>query len=251
MTATMDPVLLVVALGAALGGFVQGLSGFAFARVAVAVWSPLLPPAVVGPLAVFGSLFGQILGAGQIRRGFDARRALPMLAGGLLGVPVGVALLSQVNQTAFRLVIGLLLLAWSLSVLFGRGLPVVRGGGSLADAVAGLAGGVMGGLAGLTGPAPVLWTMLRGWDRLAARSAFQAFNLVIQAAAMAAYLAAGAVGREAGSLFFIVGVAMLGSTLLGTWLYGRVDEVRFRRVVLWLLALSGAALIETTVINAH
>lgn len=247
----MDLMILAVAGGAALGGFVQGLSGFAFALIAVAIWSPFLPPSIVGPLAIFGSLLGQILGAAQIRRGFDPRRALPMLVGGLLGIPAGILLLSHVDPTAFRLVVGVLLLAWSLSVLFGRGLPIVRGGGSLADAGVGLAGGVMGGLAGLTGPAPVLWTMLRGWDRDSARSAFQTFNLVIQAAAMAAYLAAGAVGPEAGALFLVVAAGMLGPTVLGTWLYGRVDEARFRRVVLWLLACSGAALIGTTIVEAH
>lgn len=37
-------VILVVALGAAVAGFVQGLSGFAFGMVAMSFWAWVLEP---------------------------------------------------------------------------------------------------------------------------------------------------------------------------------------------------------------
>ncbi|HEX8373862.1 MAG TPA: TSUP family transporter [Geminicoccaceae bacterium] len=87
----MDPLVAIVALGAAAAGFVQGLTGFAYGLVAMAVWAWWLDPVLAGPLVVFGSLVGQLLAIGPIRRGFDARRVLPLIAGGVVGVPVGVA----------------------------------------------------------------------------------------------------------------------------------------------------------------
>ena len=48
-------------LGAAAGGFIQGLSGFAFGLVALGIWAWSVDPLVAGPLVVFGSLLGQIL----------------------------------------------------------------------------------------------------------------------------------------------------------------------------------------------
>jgi uncharacterized protein len=59
--------LAIVALGAATGGFVQGLSGFAFSLVALGIWAWSVDPAAAGPLAVFGSLLGQVLSMGTVR----------------------------------------------------------------------------------------------------------------------------------------------------------------------------------------
>jgi uncharacterized membrane protein YfcA len=242
----VDPLISVVALGAAAGGFVQGLSGFAFGLVAMAVWAWALDPVLAGPLVVFGSLVGQLLSAGSIRRGFDPRRVLPFVAGGVLGVPLGVALLRHIDPLAFKLAVGVLLVVWCPAMLLARDLPRVAGGGRFADAGAGMLGGVMGGLGGLTGPAPTLWATLRGWDRDAQRAVFQVFNLAMHGLTMAAYLATGTVSAEAARLFLVVAPAMLVPTLIGARLYRRFSDAAFRKVVLGLLAASGAILVATT-----
>ena len=242
----MDPLISVVALGAAAGGFVQGLSGFAFGLVAMAVWAWALDPVLAGPLVVFGSLVGQLLSAGSIRRGFDPRRVLPFVAGGVLGVPLGVALLRHIDPLAFKLAVGVLLVVWCPAMLLARDLPRVAGGGRFADAGAGMLGGVMGGLGGLTGPAPTLWATLRGWDRDAQRAVFQVFNLAMHGLTMAAYLATGTVSAEVVRLFLVVAPAMLVPTLIGARLYRRFSDAAFRKVVLGLLAASGAILVVTT-----
>jgi uncharacterized membrane protein YfcA len=242
----VDPLISVVALGAAAGGFVQGLSGFAFGLVAMAVWAWALDPVLAGPLVVFGSLLGQLLSAGSIRRGFDPRRVLPFVAGGVLGVPLGVALLRHIDPLAFKLAVGVLLVVWCPAMLLARDLPRVAGGGRFADAGAGMLGGVMGGLGGLTGPAPTLWATLRGWDRDAQRAVFQVFNLAMHALTMAAYLATGTVSAEVARLFLVVAPAMLVPTLIGARLYRRFSDAAFRKVVLGLLAASGAILIAST-----
>jgi hypothetical protein len=225
---------------------VQGLSGFAFGLVAMAVWAWALDPVLAGPLVVFGSLVGQLLSAGSIRRGFDPRRVLPFVAGGVLGVPLGVALLRHIDPLAFKLAVGVLLVVWCPAMLLARDLPRVAGGGRFADAGAGMLGGVMGGLGGLTGPAPTLWATLRGWDRDAQRAVFQVFNLAMHGLTMAAYLATGIVSAEAARLCLVVAPAMLVPTLAGARLYRRFSDAAFRRVVLGLLAASGAVLVATT-----
>ena len=239
----MDPLIGVVALGAAAGGFVQGLSGFAFGLVALSFWAWVLDPVLAGPLTVFCSLLGQLLSLGALRRGFEARLALPFIAGGVLGVPIGVALLQRIDPEAFRLAVGLLLMLWCPAMLLARDLPRVERGGRLADAAAGMLGGVMGGLGGLTGPAPTLWVTLRGWGRDAQRSVFQGFNLAMHALTMAAYLASGTFPAAAWPLCLVAAPAMLLPALLGARLYRRFSDTAFRRVVLGLLAISGVVLV--------
>ena len=80
----------VVVLGAALAGFVQGLSGFAFSLIALSVWAWALAPQIAAPLAVFGALVGQIASLASVRSGFELRSIAPLVLGGALGVPLGV-----------------------------------------------------------------------------------------------------------------------------------------------------------------
>ena len=241
----MESLIGLVALGAAAGGFVQGLSGFAFGLVALSLWAWVLDPLLAGPLTVFGSLVGQLLSLHTLRRGFEPRLALPFIAGGVLGVPLGVLLLPRIDPAAFRVAVGLLLLVWCPAMLLARDLPRITRGGRLADAAAGMLGGVMGGLGGLTGPAPTLWVTLRGWGRDAQRAVFQSFNLAMQALTMVTYLATGTFPAEAWSLCLVVAPAMLVPALLGARLYRRFSDLAFRRVVLGLLAASGVVLLTT------
>lgn len=235
--------IAAVALGAVLGGFVQGLSGFAFGLVALGIWAWTIDPTLAGPLVVFGSLLGQVLSFHTVRRGLDPGRLLPFIIGGLIGIPLGVALLRHIDPTGFKLAVGIVLLVWCPAMLLLRDLPRVRGGGRWADGIAGWLGGVMGGLGGLTGPSPTLWCALRGWGRDEQRAVFQSYNLVMQAVTMAAYIATGTITLDTAWLFAIVAPAMLVPTLIGARLYRRFSDAGFQRLVLLLLTASGALLV--------
>ena len=242
----MSP-LISVALGAAAGGFVQGLTGFAFGLVAMPIWAFSVSPALAGPMVVFGSLLGQALSLATISRGFDTRRLSPFIVGGVLGVPIGVLLLRRIDPVSFKLAVGFLLVLWCPAMLLARDLPHVRHGGRIADGVAGWVGGVMGGLGGLTGPAPTLWCTLRGWDRDAQRAVFQSFNLVMQGLTMAAYIASGTITAETLRPFAVIAPAMLIPVLIGMRLYRRFSNAGFRRAILLLLTASGAVLVVSGV----
>src|SRR5260221_2538456 len=126
----MDPLALaaIVAVGAAAVGFVQGLSGFAFGLVALGIWAWTVDPALAGSLVVFGSLVGQLLSLHTVRSGLDAARILPFIAGGLVGVPIGVAMLRHIDPLGFKLAVGIILLVWCPTMLVARSLPQVRKG---------------------------------------------------------------------------------------------------------------------------
>ena len=57
-------------------------------------------------------------------------------------------------------------------------------GGRAADAAVGFAGGILGGLAGLSGPLPTLWASVRGWGKDQRRGVFQTFNWTVLFAAL-------------------------------------------------------------------
>jgi len=239
----IDPLIVIVAAGAALAGFVQGLSGFGFGLTAMSIWAWALEPQLAASLSIFGSLTGQLLAAFTVRRGFNWRRLAPFVLGGLVGMPLGVYVLPQLDVPLFKALLGLMLVIVCPLMLMGQRLPRITRGGRLADGTIGAVGGVMGGLGGFSGVVPTLWCQLRGWDKDAQRAVIQNFNLAMQVAAFSGYWAAGIIQPSMVPLFAVVAPAMLVPALLGARLYIGISEQAFRVVVLGLLTASGTALL--------
>ncbi len=242
----MDSTVTVIAVGAVVAGFVQGLSGFAFGLVAMSIWAWSVEPRLAATLAVFGALTGQVIAAVTVRRGFDWGRLTPFLAGGLVGVPIGLWLLPRLDVPLFKAFLGTLLVVWCPAMLAAARLPRVTAGGRVGDVLAGTAGGVMGGVGGFAGAVPTLWCLLRGFERDAARAVVQNFNLAMLSVAFIGYLASGFVTLAMAPLLGLVAVAVLVPVLLGARVYIGLSEQAFRRIVLVLLTLSGIALLVSS-----
>lgn len=243
----MDTTLLVIALGAIVAGFVQGMSGFAFGMVSMSIWAWSVDPRLAAVLAVFGGLTGQVIAAVTVRRGFNWRRVAPFVAGGLLGLPIGLSLLPRLDVPLFKALLGALLVTWCPIMLMGGKLPRIEAGGRLGDGVAGAAGGFLGALGGFTGAVPTLWCTLRGFDKEAQRAVIQNFNLSMLAVTFAAYLASGMVTVRMLPMFAIVATAVLVPVLIGARVYLGLSDAAFRRVVMILLTLAGIALLASAV----
>ena len=239
----MDSTWWLVIVGAMVAGFVQGLSGFAFSLVATSIWIWTLPPQLVAAMSVFGALAGQVVAALTTRRPMLWPKLAPLLAGGLCGLPLGVWLLPSLDSTTFQFGVGALMAIWCPVMLLSGRIPHIKHGGRWADAAAGLAGGVAGAIGGYTGPVPTLWCTLRGWDKDTLRGVIQNFNLVMLSVTFISYLATGLITRAMLPQLGLVAAALLVPVLLGARLYAGISPEAFRRIVLMLLACTGAVLL--------
>lgn len=191
------------------------------------------------------SVVAQLQTLPTIWRSVEAKRVLPFIVPGLIGVPIGTLLLSYLDARILKIGIGVLLLAFSLQMLVRRVGPAIAWGGRFADAAVGFGGGVLGGLAGLSGPLPTMWAAVRGWTKGESRSVFQTFNLSILAAALLVHALAGLLTKDVGW----AAMAALPGTVVGAWIgtraYRRLSDRRFQDIILALLCVSGGALIWT------
>ena len=240
----MDHLYFII-FGAALAGFVQGLSGFGFGLTAMAMWAWVLEPRLAASLSVFGALTGQLLAAFTVRRGWDWRRLLPFLAGGIAGLPLGLYLLPRLDVPLFKGVLGVMLLVLCPLMFFSARLPRITRGGRGGDTLAGMAGGVMSGLGGFSGVVPTLWGTVRGFAKDELRGVIQNFNLAMQVVTFAAYVGTGIIDATMLPLFAIVAPAMLVPSLIGARVYLGISDVAFRQLVLGLLTVSGVALVAS------
>ena len=236
-------------LGAFAGGFVAGLAGFGTALMALGIWLYVLPPSDAVPLILICSVVAQSWTLPSLWRSFDFTLIWPFVIGGLIGVPLGTLLVAQADPNAFKLTVGVFLLLFPLALYFSKPMAF-RFGGRPADAAIGFAGGVLGALAGLSGPLPILWATIRGWGKDERRGIFQTYNWTVLFAALCLQAASGLI---AGHVVWLALLAFPG-TILGAWLgarcYHAMSDRNFRDVVLGLLFLSGVALVWTT-LGAH
>lgn len=238
--------IAIVVAGALAAGFVNGLSGTGYALVALGFWLQAMSPLTAAPLTALCGVAGHVQSLPRIWNGVRWSRLWPMLAAGVVGVPVGTLLLDHVRPAPLKVGVGVFLIAYSAWMAFVRRPPLVSGGGRLADAAVGLVGGVMGGMASLSGPAPAIWAQLRGFGKNEQRGINQPFNMSVLFLAVVSAGIAGFLDRT-----FVVWAAIAVPTTLigariGLALYGRVTDVQFRYVVLALLCLSGVTLIVTS-----
>jgi uncharacterized membrane protein YfcA len=239
----METTAFVLLLGALAGGFVSGLAGFGTALVALGIWLYVIPPSIAVPLVLICSIVAQLSTLITFWRLIDFKLVWPFVAGGLAGVLPGTLMVAHADPRTFKLAVGVLLLVFPTALYFNRRPLQVKFGGRIADALIGFAGGVLGGLAGLSGPLPTLWASVRGWDKHQRRGVFQTFNTTILGTALCLQIVSGLVKKEVAWLALFA----LPGTLIGAWLGARAYRVlsdqNFRDVVLGLLFLSGVILV--------
>jgi uncharacterized protein len=233
--------LAVLWLGAFLGGIASGAAGFAFGVAASAVWLHAIAPIHTAFLVVSGGLVIQCGTIWSFRRSLDRWRLWPFLLAGVLGVPIGVWLLVRIDIRMLQIALGCFLVVYGLYALIAPRLPHVQAGRG-ADAAIGFISGTMGGLGGLSGVLPAVWTQIRGWPKEEARAFYQPFIVVIHIVTL---VMIGTVALDRRGLVLLA--LALPALVLGTWvgwkLYGRLDERRFRQALAVMLLLSGAILI--------
>jgi uncharacterized protein len=163
----MGPTAFVLLfVGALAGGFVSGLAGFGTALMALGIWLYVVPPSIAVPLVLICSIVSQTSTLPGFWRSIDFRLVWPFLIGGVAGVPFGTLLIAHADPRIFKLGVGLLLLVFPAALYFNRKPIALSIGGRVADGVIGFAGGILGGVAGLSGPLPTLWASVRGWARM-------------------------------------------------------------------------------------
>jgi uncharacterized membrane protein YfcA len=233
-------IFLVATFASAL---VAGLSGFAFGLIAASLWLYVISPLQTAALIIAFGLLVQSYSVWKLRHAVVWRRLWPFVIGAALGVPIGVMILTWANPAHVRVGVGILLVLYSVYALSRPVMKPIKASGSLADAGVGFLNGVLAGVTGLAGILVTIWCGLRGWPKDQQRAVFQPVAVAIFAMSAAWLGAKVAISAETIRLFLFGLPALLAGTWLGLKLYGQVNETTFRKIVLSLLLLSGAALI--------
>ncbi len=233
----LGPVELVPFAVFVLSGLVQGTAGFGGSLVAMAflplVWEL---QTAVGVSAVFGIVVPVAL-AIRLWRHVQWREVAGVLLAAVVGVPMGVYLLHNVPARWVKLALGIILVShgtWSL--LGGRG---STGMSSRWGPVAGLTGGMLSGAFSTAGPPILVYATGRAWPKDTFRGNLQAIFLTTGVLSLIGFAATGVVTAATFQTNLTLLPALLAGGFFGHLLSGRIDQDRFRRIVLIGLLVMG------------
>lgn len=225
---------------------VSSIAGFAFSALSGALLFHLIEDQVyVVRVMIVCSIAIQMLSVATLWRTIDWRSLGVFLTGGLLGVPAGVYLLLHLPGTAYRSMIGILLIAYGCYVLLRPPVRTLQLG-AVSDVGAGFLGGITGGLAGFPGCFVTIWCGLKGWDKARQRSVYQPFILLMQPVTLLAIHLMRGPSQPTAQFDWKVYV-FIPAALLGAWfglgIFKRLSDRQFELVVNALLIASGFGLV--------
>ena len=241
---------LLFIVGAMVAGFVQGLTGFAFALIAMSFWVWVLPPQIAAPLVVFASVWSHIISLSNEQKHSHLNKTLvlPYLIAGIIGVPLGTYLLHIIQPDTFKLVLGLFLIVWCPVMFFNPQFPCLQRSGKLADGLVGFIGGILGGLGGFCGALPSAWVMLKKLSKQEQRYILRHFNFAIQLFTLLSYLLQGTLEIQLLPYMAILLISVSFPAILGAKLFYKISEKQFKHTVLSLLFASGCFLMFSTLL---
>lgn len=241
ITLTLQQLALLCA-GAAIGGAIFGVIGFAYGvTMSVFIHHAFAAPDVVF-IVVGGAL---VLNLGLLPRFWRElrwRAVMPYLVGATLGLPLGLWLLTQLDAKTIRAFVALLIVAYGLFALRQHSrepFRVTGAHGHALDGAIGFAGGVIGGVSGLGPLVPGVWFGLRGLTKMQQRSLAQPFGLYLQGFMVAWLLGTSTVSRDAIEGLAIATPVMLAAAWVGVRGFDRLSTAYFQRGVV-VLAIVGA-----------
>lgn len=217
--------------------FVRGLAGFGFALVLAPILLLILSPATVVVINLFLSMLSHILVVLHSFVRMDFKRVLPMALSSLLGIPLGVWIISVVAPSIMKIFIGAVIICFAALVAFG--FRKTFAGERLSSCIAGFFSGILSSSTSLGGPPVVLFMHSQEWPKEIIHPSLAGYFIFLGFCSLVALSLSGQVNAET-----IITAASLAPTLLigtglGMIVFKRVNAHLFRIISVAIIICAG------------
>jgi hypothetical protein len=239
----MDGTTVYVLLVIFVATLIRSAFGFGEALVAVPLLAIRLPISVAAPLAVLVSITVAAVIIAQDWRHIHLRSASWLVLPTLLGIPLGLLLLTEGNHRLVKATLAIIIIAFSAYALIGRKPPELHSDNRVWLLACGFLAGIMGGAYGMNGPPLAIYGAMRRWSAQHFRATLQGYFLPASVIGMIGYRLAG-LWVHAVTHFYLLSLPLLvPAILLGRFMNHRMRGDAFLKFVHVGLVLIGATLL--------
>jgi uncharacterized membrane protein YfcA len=161
---TIDTTTLQVLIIVFIATLIRSAFGFGEALIAVPLLAFFIPLEVAAPLVVLVSITIAGIVVVQDWKKIHLRSAVWLVLSTLLGIPLGLMLLTSSHQRVVKAVLGAIIVAFSAYSLIGRTPLHLRRDSRGWLLACGFSAGVLGGAYGMNGPPLVIYGAMRQWS---------------------------------------------------------------------------------------
>ena len=244
----LGPIALIIASAIMFAGAtVLSTVGFGIGMTATPFLLMWYDPRTVVVVINTVSLVLFVLIIVQSREHLRLREMTPIGVAGLMGVPVGVFILSFAADSVLRISItGLIILLTAMVAFNVRGaIPLVR----LMGPIVGFVVGMLLTSLGIGGPLMALFLLARDWPRQSVRVALSFYFLLVEFTGVVGYAVAGLFTPQAITLVIVTTVPVLLGFWVGSVLVRRMNERVFHHAVVVVILATSVAVLAREVVS--
>ena len=218
-------------------GLIAGITAFGFALIAVPLLILFFDPKLAVPIVTINSAMTGMFLFFELRKRMQPTKIIPLIIGGIAGLPFGVYLLAVLDKDVLKISVGALITVFS--VLLALGIKREIKSEKYTSFLVGLVSGLLKGSTSLSGPPVVLFFINQDQEKEVFRANLTGYFMIMGTLAIIAL----AIGKLVNlnvlgySAWFVV------PTIFGTWLGSkicpRVNPLPFRNLSLAVVIIAG------------
>lgn len=266
----MDPQIILLAISVAGASALQAATGTGFGVIAGPVMLMVLDSGSAIQISILLSFLIAAVLAPSLRDRIDRTLLARLLAGSVVGMPLGLWIFISIDITLLKLLAGVAVLFTLIFLLLAnakganspennahavlkaagaRGANSSRPGRRAEQLCLGVISGVMSGSLAMPGPIPAAWMAARGYGKETVRATLLAMFILSYLAALALQASVAGIARETLWQCLLLAVPTLAGVYIGRKLAARLTERLFRRILLVVLAGTAIGLFSTSITN--
>ena len=235
--------LVYIFVATLLAAFTQSVSGFGLAMISMPLLlSTNIELQTATPYVALMSVIPEVILLTYYRKSLKVGAVWRLIVASLFGIGIGVLSLDYLDENIALLILGTVILFYSLYALLQFRLPTLERSGWAY--LAGLTAGFLGGAFNTTGPPVIMYGHSRGWQPAEFKGNLQAYFIINTVFIAIMHGIGGNYTPQIWQYYLLAGLPAITIGLIaGIALDRFIQPELFRKIVLVALALTGVSLI--------
>ena len=221
-----------------LASFLQGITGFGFALIAVPLLSLFIPEIRnITPIIVIYSFLTNIIIVYKSRHYIDFKKIIPLIIFGIIATPIGTYLLLYVKVNTLKIIIGSIITFTAFAMFKNSKIKIKNQ--SLSYGIVGLLSGFLNGSTGLSGPPVVLFLTNQNTDKEIFRANLTFYGISTNIFAIIIFSVEGIINTSVLNFTLLYLPALIIGVLAGIKISTKINQIIFRNLTIYLIAFLG------------
>ena len=224
-----------------MAGFIQGLSGFGSALLAMPLLTIFIDVKIAVPLCILNSFLITSYLSFKLKDYMEIKKILPLIVGSLPGIYLGIVFLKSMEPDLIKILLGLLIVSYCFYTLVFR--PAPRKIHRSWAYIAGFGSGFIGSAFSAGGPPTIIYTTLTGWSKNHIKATLTGFFFIGNIIIITGHAASGLTNTLVLKYMLVSAGFVLLGVYLGSQLYDKTNTLVYLKVILITLMALGVMMI--------